>query len=163
MNDGERRECKWIGKAGFAGGLATFVLGGIGFFVLARVKGPTELSDLRAVVGSALAAAIPGSVIGMIGTAARTPGRASLVGACLVGLPMLLWGEYREPISAQLWRIAGFAALGSILCQVGAVASGTAACGTRQPEKIQFTVRQFLMFFIPVAIYFGYLRTLMQK
>jgi hypothetical protein len=76
---------------------------------------------------------------------------------------MLLWGNQQEPSVDWLWRVAGLASLGSVICQVGAVASGTAACGTRQPEKIQFTVQQFLMFFIPVAIYFGYLRTLMQK
>jgi hypothetical protein len=161
MTDDERREARWIGRAQFAAGLVGAMLSGIGFWAAGQRDVPK--AGVEALFAGVLVGVFPGYVIGMIGAAARTPGRASLVGACLVGLPMLLWGEYREPISVQLWRIAGFAALGSILCQVGAVASGTAACGTKQPEKIQFTVRQFLVFFIPVAIYFGYLRTLMQK
>lgn len=162
MNDDERREARWIDRAILAGGLAAFVLGGMGFLALARVEGSLGISDIRGVVGCALAVAIPGGVIGMIGAAARTPSRAGLVGACLVGLPIIVC-SYQEPTVAHLWELAGFAALGSVLCQVGAVASGTAACGTRRPERIQFTVGQFLMFFIPVAIYFGYLRTLMQR
>jgi hypothetical protein len=160
MNDDERREARWIDKAIVGGSLAAFVLGGMGFLALAKVRG--HVSDIRGVVGCALAAAIPGGIMGMIGAAARTPGRASLVGACLVGLPILVC-NYQQPTVVHLWELAGFAALGSVLCQVGAVASGTAACGTKQPERIQFTVKQFLMFFIPAAIYFGYLRTLMQR
>jgi hypothetical protein len=160
MTDDERRESRWIGRAGFAGGLAGLALGVIGLWAASQHDPLMGRPDIANAIGTA----ILGYTIGMIGAAARTPNRANFVGACVVGLPTLLWcSNQLEPIAAQLWRFAGLASLGSILCQVGAVASGTAACGTRQPEKIQFTVRQFLMFFIPVAIYFGYLSTLMRK
>ena len=162
MTDDERRESRWIGMAGFAGGLAGLVLGVIGLWAARQREALTGGPD--GLIAGAIGAAILGYTVGMIGAAARTPNRAGLVGACVVGLPTLLWcSTQHELIEAQLWRFAGFASLGSILCQVGAVASGTAACGTKQPEKIQFTVRQFLMFFIPVAIYFGYLSTLMRQ
>ncbi len=160
MNDGERRESKWIDRAGFAGALAGVVLGAIGLWAAEPENAPA--GRLPALAAGAFAGVFPGYIVGMIGTAARTPNRASLVGACLVGLPALLW-NCREPTINHLEQVVGFAALGSIVCQVGAVASGTAACGTRQPEKIQFTTKQLLMFFIPVAIYFGYVSTLMRK
>jgi hypothetical protein len=162
MIDDERREARWIDMAVLAAGSAGCVLGGIGFFVLAKARGPIDISDVRGVFGCALGVAIPSGIIGMIGAAARTANRAGLVGAFLIGLPLFVC-NYQEPTLDHLWQLAGFAALGSILCQVGAVASGTAACGEKQIKKIQFTVQQFLMFFIPVAIYFGYLRTLMRK
>lgn len=160
MNDGEPRETKWIDRAGFAGALAGVVLGAIGLWAAEPENAPA--GRLPALAAGAFIGVFPGYVVGMIGAAARTPNRAGLVGACLVGLPALLW-TCKEPTGSHLDQMVGLAALGSIVCQVGAVASGTAACGAKRPEKIQFTVRQLLTFFIPVAVYFGYVSTLMRK
>jgi hypothetical protein len=160
MNDGEWRESKWIGKAMFAGGIAGFVLGCIGY--LATRQRYAAMGDSEGLIADAVGTAILGSIVGMIGAAARTPNRASLVGACLFGFPIFVC-SYQSPTVDRLWQLAGLASLGSVLCQVGAVAGGTAASGEKQPYKIQFTIMQSLMFFIPFAVYFGYLRTLMQK
>ena len=162
MNDDERREARWIDMSILAGGFAGFVLAGIGFYVSVAAKSQVDRPDVAQVVGFALAAALPSGVIGMIGAAAQTPRLASLVGAGLVGLPLLVCNCDALTVD-RIWHVIGLSASGSILCQVGAVASGTAACGADQKKKIQFTVQQFLLFFIPVAIYFGYLRTLMHK
>jgi hypothetical protein len=153
MNDSERQESKWIGKAGWAGCIVAIVLGEIGFFASGRGD---------PLMGGAVMMGFLGYVVGLSGAAARTPLRAGFVGVCVFGLPTLVW-YWHDPVQVYVWRLAGVASLGSILCQVGAVASGTAACGANQKKKIQFTVQQFLMFFIPVAIYFGYVSTLMRK
>ena len=85
MNDGERRESKWIDRAGFAGALAGVVLGAIGLWAAEPENAPA--GRLPALAAGAFAGVFPGYIVGMIGAAARTPNRASLVGACLVGLP----------------------------------------------------------------------------
>ncbi len=61
MNDDERRESKWIGRAGFAGGLAGLLLGGIGLWAAGRRHGPMDGPD--AAIAGAIGTAILGYVV----------------------------------------------------------------------------------------------------
>jgi hypothetical protein len=156
MGDDEQREIRWIGRAGTASGCVGLALAWLGLWAAGDGVLPMNVLGAIFLWGA-------GSLVGWIGAAARSPGRASVIGTIAVGLPAVFLVSPSQWVLQQAWLVAGFAATGSILAQVGAVASGTAACGHERPHRIQFTMRQILIFFIPVAVYCGCLHALMRK
>ena len=70
---------------------------------------------------------------------------------------VLLGGNLLEPTVERLWFMAALASLGSTLAQIGFVVGGSAVKRDEPSQIGQFTLKQLLVFFIPVAIYFGYL------
>ena len=89
---------------------------------------------------------------------------AAVAGAFIVGLltaiPLLL---FQFGIGEKIWLLAAASSFGSILAQVGAWAGGSLAEGKESPQARQFTLRQIMVFFIPVAVFLGYVSGHLQK
>jgi hypothetical protein len=159
MHDDGLSKFERNGKAAMAAGLAALVLAGIGFWATAN--------DIGGAVCIGSSAAMLGSVVGVLGASARSLNRASFIGAGIAGLfvafPVELSGSLLEPVSERLWFFAAVCSLGSILAQIGAVVGGAPANWDERARSMQFTLRQLLAFFIPIAIYFGYVSAHMRK
>ncbi len=165
MRDDDLRKFERNGKAAMAAGLAALVLLGIGFW--AEVGRKDILSGIGGALCGAGPAAVLGSVIGVVGASARSLNRASLIGAGVLGLfvafPILLYSGLLQPVFDRVWLFAALCSLGSILAQIGAVAGATTGSCDDGARPMQFTLRQLLAFFIPVAVYFGYVSAHMRK
>jgi hypothetical protein len=115
-------------------------------------------------IGWAMCVTLLSPVLGVVGTSVRSLDRASLTGAMIVGLPVaILLLLLRLGIREKIWLLAAASSFGSILAQVGAWAGGSLAEGTESPQAKQFTLRQIMVFFIPVAVFLGYVSGHVQK
>ncbi len=169
MRDDEVRRFEWRGNAGMTGAIVAFVLGGIG---TGELWPPGFLC-----VG--LVVAILGAIAGSRGASARTLAQASLIGGWVFGFPATLvvvlfdlkyvdlehfafheylvhhYPHYQYEVVQQVWFLIAFSSLGIICAFTGRIVAGDA--GTDEPSTArQFTLRQLMAFFIPVAIYLGY-------
>jgi hypothetical protein len=160
MANRELRKLERDAKAATAAGLAGFALAVIGLWAV-----PEDRSvAIQFAVCGGFVAAIFSPVVGVAGASARSLNHASLIGACIVGIPVAFLNFlFRRAIGDSVWLFAAFCSLGSILAQVGAVAAATATTENRPSPMRQFTIRQSLAFFIPVAIYFGYVTHFTRK
>jgi hypothetical protein len=163
MRDDELREFERNVRAAIVAGLAGLLLGGIGLWAAAN----REDRALGGVLCGGFAAAIFGAAVGVAGASARSLGRAAVIGVGIAGLfvafPMSLAGSLVEPRIDRLWFFAALCSLGSILAQIGAVVGGTAATPEKPARMRQFTIRQLMALFIPVAVYFGYVSAHMRR
>jgi hypothetical protein len=164
MSNDDLRKFERNGRAALAAGLVALLLVGIG--VWANV----DKKDVAKALGGAMCAAIPvagfGAAIGVVGVHARSLNRASLIGVGIFGLlalPILPARDLVPSVAGRLWLFIALCSLGSILSQIGAVAGGAPTDAGDSSWKMQFTLGQVLAFFIPVAIYFGYVSAQMRK
>jgi hypothetical protein len=153
MRNPELRKIARDAKAAVAAGLAGFVLAGIAVW--------TAAADREAVIGGAICAGLGAvlfsSVIGVIGASVCSLRRAGFAGAIIFGLPAtILIPLFPLAVREAIWLWAALCSFGSILAQVGALAGGNLAERSNSPERKQFTLLQMLAFFIPVAIFLGY-------
>jgi hypothetical protein len=155
MRWNELRKFKRDGKAAVVATVAGLVLAAIG---LSAMRGNCDRTIQGALcVWVCVAVGLVSPVIGVAGASVRSLNRASFAGAIVVGLPSaLLVIFFRPAIFEGLWLWAASCSFGSILAQVGALAGGTLADRNVSPQSKQFTLRQTLAFFIPVAIFLGY-------
>lgn len=163
MTDERPQDFQLNAKGVLAAAIATPLLASIGFLLVA----PNMMSALSGMICIGAAAAILGSAVGVISASTRSLARASLIGAgafgLLVAFPVLLAGSLLAPMAERIWFFITVCALGSIVAQVAAAVGGTANKQSASPRAGQFTLRQLLAFFIPVAIYFGYIGTHVRK
>ena len=159
VSDNRLYKFKRNGKAAIAGGLAALALMGIACW------GKADVKDLKLAVAGAVCAGLPvmllGAVVGVVGASVGSLNHASLIGAAALGLfvgfPVLL----RLDVDG-VWLLVAICSFGSILAQAGAVAGGTAR-GDEAAQRTQFTLGHLLAFFIPVALYLGYVSGHMRK
>ncbi len=150
-------------RAMLAGGLAAFLLASIGFWVALGAFADHDIIMGSVYVG--LFAAVLGAIVGLGGSTTRSLTRAGLSGASTialaVGLPLVLGAHYSISVGEGVWLLAAACSFGSICAQVGAVASGKASLNRKSTQEeplkpMRFSLLQLLVFFIPVAIFFGY-------
>jgi hypothetical protein len=149
----ELKKLKRDGKAAIAATVAGFLLAGTGLWTVAKSH-EVVVSGLICV---GMCVVLLGPVLGVAGASMYSLNRAGLVGAIMVGLPVVLlillfWQEIHEGV----WLLAASCSFGSVLAQVGALAGGSLAERNASPQRKQFTLGQMLVFFIPVAIFLGY-------
>ncbi len=152
------------GKAAIAGGLAALALVDVACWDKADVK------DIKLAVLGAVCPALPvlvlGAVVGVVGASVGSFNYAGLIGAATLGLfvgfPVVLYRDLLRLGADDVWLLVAICSFGSILAQAGAVAGGTAR-GDEAPRRTQFTLGHLLAFFIPVALYFGYVSGHMRK
>jgi hypothetical protein len=168
MSDGERHRTGRVIKAAVAAGLIGVVLWSAWVCVPSDYVAKDSLYEL---VSTALLAALCGAILGVAGASTDSFRNAGLVGAgimAVVGLPLVAASILPHPPSLVphsllnllweslegAWLLAAVCSFGSVVAQVGAVAGGTRRNDLSRLG--QFTLRQLLAFFIPVAIYLGY-------
>lgn len=140
-------------RAGLAAGFTGYILAGVGVW--------TATGSRREVIGPALGAATSVAVIsmaiGVAGATVRAVKQAGILGAAMLGLPAgIAIPLFPLGIREGIWLWAAICSFGSITAQVGAVAGGSLADRNVSPQRRQFTLGQMLAFFVPVAIFFGY-------
>jgi hypothetical protein len=153
MPNDDLRKFARDGKAAVAAGLAGLLLVGVAVWSVAA--GRAEV--IEGAVCGGICVALFCSSLGVLGTSLRSLNRASLAGAIIIGVPaailiLLFWRE----IDRGIWLFAAACSFGSIIAQIGAWAGGSLADRNVSPQRKQFTLRQMLAFFIPVAIFLGY-------
>lgn len=159
-----------IGKAAMAGGLTAFVLAEIWLGAIASRAFAGE-KDHAAIVVVLACMGIPamavGAIIGIIGGGVCSFNRARLIGAVIFGL---LTGPYvvfssdpAWPVVDRVWLFAALCSCGSIIAQLGDVASRTTPRAEEDSRPMQFTLMDVLAFFIPVAIFLGFVSSYMRK
>lgn len=147
-------------RAALAAAVSGFVLAGAG--VWAAVSGH------EAAIGGAICAgvcgAVVGSTIGVIGASVFSLNRASFAGAVILGLPAaVLIPIFPLKVHEMIWLWAALSSFGSVVAQTGAIAAGNLADRSTAPQRRQFSLRQMLAIFIPVAIFLGYLSHFAQR
>ena len=173
MSDDSLYKFERNGKAIMAAGISGLVLGGIGICAVSE----KNLNAIPGFVCGGFAATSIGAILGLAGASTRSLNRASLAGACIAGIggivvavllilspkPSLSPRNLPQELWQGTWLVAAAASFGSILAQVGALAGATTTTSDIPSPTRQFTLRQLLAFFIPVAIYFGYVSMMMRK
>jgi hypothetical protein len=160
-NDEEARE---IGRGRRAAVVAGLVAVGLGFGAcLAAGKG--SLNAVWAALCAAPFTAIFGVIAGAAGASKKTLDRAGLFGAAALGaLSVIPAAADNSPLPLdRVWFVAFACAVGSICAQAAWMVGGLAPSDPSRPKPGQFTLRQLLAFFIPVAIYLGYIRYLLDR
>jgi hypothetical protein len=170
MNNDELRKFERRANAAMTAGLTALVLGGGGLGFMT--------SGLPGLVCVGCMVAVLGVIVGAAGTSARSLNWASFVGAAIFGIPVAvvilvsaivslysssLSGSLLVDIGESVWFLAAICSLGSVIAQVGAIAGGSTANINSPSQTRQFSLRQLLAFFIPVAVYFGYVSAHMRK
>jgi hypothetical protein len=150
MSDNEPRGCMQTI-------VAMIAAGGVGFILGWSAAMP---AGINAAIMSGGDGGAYGLFLGWIGVSSRTLGRANLAGSLYCGifggLIALLASDPSFGIGNRLWLLAGLSSFGSICAQVGAIVGGRATASDKSSTTMRFTLRQFLAFFIPVAVYFGF-------
>ena len=156
MRNKELRKFKRDGKSAIAATLAGLVLAGIGLWTVAKNR-QAPLEDSACLTILVMWAMLLSPVIGILGASVYSLNRASLVGAFIVGLPATIPAFlFPRGVGHQVWFLAACFSFGSILGQVGALAGGALAEREVSPQRKQFSLSQMLAFFIPVAIFLGF-------
>jgi hypothetical protein len=139
-------------RAAVAAVLVSVALFGIGFWAAAGGN-----PDARTPIASGgLCVTLLSPLIGVMGAEVRSLNRAGVIGAGLVGLPAaVVLLAIRENIGESLWAFAAFCSFGSVIAQVGAASAATSEDSSSR--KGQFTLRQLMFFFLPVALFLGYI------
>jgi hypothetical protein len=163
MHDDEVRRLERSGNAAMTAGLAALVLGGLGFGVVWGIPGTVCVGCMIGVLGA---------IVGVLSASAKSLSRASLAGAAVFGLPaafvivLLDISSYdaKYPFdqllyltAQQVWFLVAFSSLGSIIAHVGRSVGGRSAGAGGWSSARQFTLKQLMALFIPVALYLGYI------
>jgi len=167
MSDKELRDFERNARAAIAGFFAAFVLGGIAAWAAER----HTANAVPAALVFGLILGILGGIVSLAGARCLSSGTATVLGAILLVvlanllcLPLPMRKVFEVLMSCEYyWFLAAAASIGALCGQVGKIAARSVSKADDEPPRLQFSLMELLMAFIPVAIFLGYVRYLMQR